>query len=290
MLLPETARIDLHTHSTWSDGTDSVHALMAKAAAAGLDAIALTDHDTTAGWAQLPAAAAETGVVALPGIEVSSEHERLSVHVLALLVDPSAGTELAAELARARASRRDRARAMTERIAEDFPLRWEDVQAQAADGDTTLGRPHLADALVACGVVADRAEAFARILHPDSPYYVRHYAPSPARAVEVIVRAGGVAIAAHPGSVRRLGAVPHHILGEMVDAGLAALEIEHREHDVQARAVLRGIAAAHGLLTTGGSDYHGAGKPNRLGENTTSSVVLDALLACVTSPMEVICP
>lgn len=283
-------RIDLHSHSSWSDGTQSVPELFDSAREAGLDVLALTDHDTVRGWEELPAAVAASGVAAVPGIEVSAEHERRSVHVLALLVDPSEDTELAAELARARDSRRDRARAMAERLSEDFPINWEDVRAQAADPEATLGRPHLADALVAAGVVSERAEAFARMLHPDAPYYVRHYAPSPGRAVEVIRRAGGVAIAAHPGSVTRTGPLPREVLEEMIDAGLSAIEVEHREHDPGTRSALRDLARSKGLLTTGGSDYHGAGKPNRLGENLTAPSVLDALLNSATSPLEVIRP
>ncbi|MFC0675754.1 PHP domain-containing protein [Brachybacterium hainanense] len=288
--IPEAARIDLHTHSTFSDGTSSVPELLREAREAGLDMIALTDHDTTAGWDDARAAARGSGVAVIPGIEVSAEHGSLSVHILALLVDPSPGTALAAELRRARESRTRRARAMVDRIGRDHPVGWDDVLEQLAAADTTVGRPHIADALVARGVVADRSAAFAGLLAPSSPYYVPYYAPAPDTAVRAIVEAGGVAIAAHPASGMREGAVPVDLLERMTQAGLAAIEVEHREHDAVERERLRAYAQEHGLLITGGSDYHGAGKPNRLGENLTSPAVLSALLDRATSETEVFHP
>ena len=284
------ARIDLHAHSSWSDGTQSVHELWAQAAQEGLSALALTDHDTVAGWQELPEAVARTGVVALPGIEVSAEHERLSVHVLALLVDPSPHTDLARELDRARRSRTERAERMVEAISADQPITWQDVRAQVAGETTTVGRPHIADALISSGVVRDRAEAFEQILHPSGPYYVRYYAPAPTVAVRAILDAGGVPVLAHPGSVSRDGELPLGLLEAMVEAGLAGLEVDHREHDPGTRARLRDFARAHRLLITGGSDYHGAGKPNRLGENLTQPDVLDAIAHRATSTTEVIRP
>lgn len=284
------ARIDLHAHSSWSDGTQSIHELWAQAAQEGLSALALTDHDTVAGWQELPEAVARTGVVAVPGIEVSAEHERLSVHVLALLVDPSPHTDLARELDRARRSRTERAERMVEAISADHPITWQDVRAQVAGETTTVGRPHIADALISSGVVRDRAEAFEQILHPSGPYYVRYYAPAPAVAVRAILDAGGVPVLAHPGSVSRDGELPLDLLEAMVAAGLAGLEVDHREHDPGTRARLRDFARAHRLLITGGSDYHGAGKPNRLGENLTQPDVLDAIAHRATSTTEVIRP
>lgn len=283
-------RIDLHAHSTWSDGTRDVAELFADARAAGLGTLALTDHDTVAGWGELPAAVAATGVAAVPGIEVSAEHGRLSVHVLALLVDPDPGTELAQEMARACASRDRRARTMVERLAADHPISWESVQAQVADPTTAIGRPHIADALVAEGVVPDRSTAFARLLSPAGPYYVRYDAPAPADAVRAILAAGGVPIAAHPGASTRDGSLPLELLEEMVGAGLAGVEVGHREHDAEERGRLLAFARTHDLLVTGGSDYHGAGKPNRLGENLTQPDVLAAITHRATSTTEVIRP
>jgi predicted metal-dependent phosphoesterase TrpH len=191
---------------------------------------------------------------------------------------------------RARTSRATRARRMVERLAADHPIRWEDVEAQVADASTTVGRPHIADALVARGVVADRTEAFGDLLSSSSPYYVRYWAPEPAQAVRAIVAAGGVAVVAHPGALTRGRTIPEGLLEEMAAAGLAGIEVDHREHDDVSRARLGGFAAAHDLLVTGGSDYHGAGKPNRLGENLTRPSVLAALIERATSRTEVLLP
>ncbi|GAB2532922.1 PHP domain-containing protein [Brachybacterium huguangmaarense] len=284
------SRIDLHAHSTYSDGTCGIDGLLAEARAARLDVLGLTDHDTTSGWAEAAAAVARHGVAVVPGIEVSTEHGRTSVHVLALLPDPSDGTDLAREMARARESRRTRARAMVERLAADFPLTWGDVAEQTAGEATTVGRPHIADALVAAGVVPDRGTAFASMLSPSSPYYVRHYAPAPAVAVAAIRAAGGVPVAAHPASGARGHQAPDSLLEEMAAAGLVAIEVDHREHTDAERRRLRDLARSLGLLVTGGSDYHGSGKPNRLGENLTSPDVLDAMISLSTSGTEVLRP
>jgi predicted metal-dependent phosphoesterase TrpH len=282
------ARIDLHTHSRWSDGTSTVDELVAEARATGLDTIALTDHDTTAGWVDAADAARRHGVRVVPGIEVSTEYAQRSVHVLALMPSPDPDTDLAREIGRAHRSRETRARTMVDRLAEDFPITWHDVLAQVAGADTTVGRPHIADALVAAGVFPDRSAAFADVLSAHSPYYVRHYAPAPEDAVRAIVDAGGVAIAAHPASGVRDGGVPTALLGSMVEAGLAGIEVDHREHDAAARAGLRDLARRYGLVRTGGSDYHGTGKPNRLGENTTDPRALERLLEQVTSGVRVL--
>lgn len=283
-------RVDLHSHSTWSDGTQSVPELFAAARRAHLDVLALTDHDTVEGWAELPAAVAASGVAAVPGIEVSAEHQRLSVHVLALLVDPDDDTELAFEMARARRSRLDRARTMVERISRDHPISWQDVRAQVAGNTTVVGRPHIADALVAAGVVPDRSAAFTRILHPVGPYYVPYYAPSPVAAVRAIRAAGGVSIAAHPGSVTRDADLPIELLDAMVEAGLDGIEVDHREHDDAERVRLVNYARSHRLLVTGGSDYHGAGKSNVLGENLTRPEILAAIAERATSGVDILRP
>lgn len=288
--LADESRIDLHAHTRCSDGTDDVDALVRHAAEEGLDVVALTDHDTTAGWDEAAEASRRHGVAVIPGIEVSTECEDLSVHVLALLPDPSPSTALHSHMERARESRGTRARRMVERLAADHPIRWEDVEAQVAGESTTVGRPHIADALVARGVVADRTEAFGDLLSSSSPYYVRYWAPEPAQAVRAIVAAGGVAVVAHPGALTRGSTIPDDLLEEMVAAGLAGIEVDHREHDDVSRARLRAFARSHELLVTGGSDYHGAGKPNRLGENLTRPSVLAALIERATSRTEVLLP
>ena len=265
-------RADLHAHSALSDGTDTPAGLVEAAAAAGLDVVAITDHDSVAGWDEATLAAHRYGVVLVPGIEVSCRAHDISVHLLAYLPDPR-HPELRAELDRTRDDRVWRARRMVERIAVDYPFAWEDVLAQVEDG-ATVGRPHLADALVARGHVADRGEAFRRVLANGSPYYVGHYAPEAADAVRLVRAAGGVPVMAHPLAALRGRTVSDRTIAELVVAGLAGLEVDHRDHLPAERAHLRDLAAELGLLTTGSSDYHGAGKPNALGENLTDPEVL----------------
>ncbi len=287
---PGPQRIDLHSHTSWSDGTTSVGELYAQARTAGLDVLALTDHDTVAGWPELPAAVAANGVAAVPGIEVSAEHGHRSVHILALLVDPSPRSELAAAMAEARDARVDRARRMVELIAKDHPLRWEDVEAQVAGETTVIGRPHIADALVAAGVSADRSAAFDELLRASGPYYVPYDAPSPFETVRAIRAAGGVSVLAHPGSVTRDDELPLALLEEMIAAGLDGLEVEHREHGPNEIAGLREIAQRHDLIVTGGSDFHGTGKPNLLGENLTAPEMLARIEERATSGTRVLRP
>jgi predicted metal-dependent phosphoesterase TrpH len=166
-------------------------------------------------------------------------------------------------------------------IAEDHDLDWDDVLAgvgSAGGVAATLGRPHIADALVAKGLVADRDEAFATLLHRGSPYYVYHYAPVAQDLVAAVVDAGGVPVIAHPRAGRRGRTLSDSQLESLVAAGMAGLEVDHRDHTPSDRRQLRDLAARLGVFTTGSSDYHGAGKPNVLGENVTSPRSLDRLL------------
>lgn len=265
-------RIDLHAHSNVSDGTQAPGAVMASAAEAGLDVVALTDHDSTDGWVEAAAGAREHGVALVPGMEISCRTvEGISVHLLCYLHDP-AHAGLLEEITKAKDARFTRAERMVSLLAEDYPLSWDDVIHHVAPG-ATLGRPHIADALVAAGVVADRTEAFESILTSRSRYFVQHYAPDPAFAVELVRAAGGVPVFAHPVASARGRIVGERTYGEMIDAGLAGLEIYHRDNPEEGRAFLRKLADRHGLLVTGSSDYHGAGKPNLLGENLTSPEV-----------------
>ena len=265
--------IDLHLHSNRSDGTEDPAVLVAQAAQQGLRTLALTDHDTTAGWGEAAAAAAAHGMTFIPGMEMSSKDGWRSVHVLAYLFDPT-DPELVAETERIREDRIGRAERIVRNIARDYPLRWEDVLEQT-DPDATVGRPHIADALVAQGIVRDRGEAFDGILHPREGYYEGHYAPDPATAIELITAAGGVAVIAHPAGRERM---TDATLRRLIDAGLAGLEIDHRENTPEGRAWLHRIAAEHDLIVTGSSDYHGAGKPNVPGENTTTPAMLQRII------------
>ncbi|MEE6296840.1 PHP domain-containing protein [Georgenia wangjunii] len=267
--------IDPHTHSSVSDGTQSPGELMAAAARAGVDVLGLTDHDTTAGWAQAEEAVATTGVALLRGTEISCSSAGISVHLLSYLHDPG-HAPLAAELDRSRASRDDRARLMVTRLAEDYELTWGDVEAQMEPG-TTVGRPHIADALVARGYVRDRSAAFTSILHARSPYYVRYYAPDVQAAVRCVRAAGGVPVMAHPFASVRGRIVAAEVIESMAAAGLAGVEVDHRDQDAASRRRLTEIARSLGLFVTGSSDYHGAGKPNLLAEHSTSPDVLAAI-------------
>lgn len=260
--------IDLHAHSSVSDGTESPAELVAAGVAAGLDVLAITDHDSTAGWVPAFEAADGTGLTVLPGMELSTQLDGASVHLLAYLIDP-AHPGLLAETERIRAERLHRAESMVQRIAVDYALDWEDVLAQTTPG-ATVGRPHIADALVARGHVPDRSAAFQSILHWRGGYYRPHRAPKPLEGVELIVAAGGVPVLAHPG-----GRGPDRVFSEkriraMVDAGLAGVEIGHRDNPASSRERWTEVAARYGMLITGSSDYHGTGKPNVLAENTTS--------------------
>ncbi|MCL3859867.1 PHP domain-containing protein [Actinotalea sp. K2] len=270
-------RIDLHTHSSASDGTDAPAHLVAQAALAGLDVVALTDHDTTRGWAEAAVASLELGVDLVRGAEISCRAAGVSVHLLSYLHDPES-PGLLAEGERTREARLERAREMVERLSVDFALTWADVEEQSEPG-TTIGRPHLADALVARGYVADRSAAFTSLLATGSPYYVPHYAPDAVRAVRLVRAAGGVPVMAHPAASVRGRVVPDSVIEEMAAAGLAGLEVHHRDHDDAQRAHMTELAHDLGLLITGSSDYHGEGKPNRLGENTTAPEVLEVIEA-----------
>ena len=272
-----SVRIDPHTHSACSDGTDSPAELMVQAARAGLDVVGLTDHDTMAGWDEAARAVPDTGVALLRGTEISCAADGVTLHLLSYLHRADdAGLEAA--FARARRSRDSRAQQMVERLSEDYPLTWEDVLSQSTDSHT-IGRPHIADALVAAGSFPDRNAAFAGPLATSSPYYVHHWALDPVEACRLVRAAGGVPVAAHPrASSRQRRLVPDEVFAEMADAGLAALEMHHRDQTPEQREQVRVLAQRLGLGLSGASDYHGTGKPNRLGENLMPPELLEQIL------------
>lgn len=258
---------DLHVHSKISDGTQSVKDLVQEIAETGLDGFALTDHDTTAGWSEADQTAQKLGLDFVAGMEISCAGHGVSIHLLSYLHDPTY-QPLLQEIARARESRIHRAQRMVTLLSEDYPIDWDDVMEQTGEG-ATVGRPHIADALVAAGAVENRSEAFASILTPQSRYYVSHYAVNPVEAVRLVRAAGGVPVMAHPRARSRGRIASAKLIEEMIDAGLAGLEVHHRDNSLEDQKWLHSIAFEHDLLVTGSSDYHGAGKPNRLGENTT---------------------
>ncbi|MFE5673133.1 PHP domain-containing protein [Agromyces sp. NPDC056523] len=274
---PVLVAADLHAHSTVSDGTDTPAALVEAAARAGLEGLAITDHDSTAGWAEASGAARRHGLVLIPGMELSTRVQFASVHVLAYLVDPD-DEGLLAETARIRESRLTRAEKIVRRIAADYDLTWDDVLAQTTDG-ATIGRPHIADALVARGHASTRSEAFAGILHWRSGYAQPHYAPDPLTGIRLIRAAGGVPVLAHPGTRGAESVLTDDRLRRFADAGLFGLEVDHPENTAASKPRLRALAAKYGLAVTGSSDYHGLGKANRIGEHTTSADVVARIVA-----------
>lgn len=257
---------DLHLHSSRSDGTQPPAEVLSSAYEYGLRTVALTDHDTTAGWDEGAAAARSLGMTLLPGMEFSTRYQGGSTHMLAYLFDPE-HEGILAEREKIRADRVSRAERIVGNIRADYPLDWEDVQAQRTE-DASVGRPHIADALIARGIVKSREEAFAGILHPRMGYIIPLYAPDPRDAVRLVAAAGGVSVIAHPAGRNRM--LPMPILHELIDLGLGGFEVGHRENTAEGKRVLTALADQHNLIVTGSSDYHGSGKPNLPGENTTS--------------------
>jgi 3',5'-nucleoside bisphosphate phosphatase len=260
--------IDLHTHTSCSDGTDSPRELVNKAIVQGLEVLGISDHDTTAGWTE----ATETlrGPLQLVlGSEISClTNDGVSVHMLGLLFD-SEHEEMQRVLEETRDGRLPRMRKMIEKMrAEGMDISIEDVEKAMPTG-ATMGRPHLADALVAKKIVKSRDEAFVDLLHNDSRFYVSHAAPTPVEAIALIRRAGGVAVIAHPFASHRGQILKPEDFSELVSAGLNGIEVDHRDQNPDERAMLRTIAHELDLVITGSSDYHGTGKLNSLAENHT---------------------
>jgi hypothetical protein len=277
-------RIDLHTHSSVSDGTETPAALMATAAAAGLDVVALTDHDTTDGWA-LAAAARPAGLTVVPGMELSCrwfpENDRpISVHLLAYLFDPG-HPELMAERARLRAERLTRGERIAVALADaGYPISWERI-VEASEGGV-VGRPHIARALVEAGVVGSVDDAFSSLLHPRSAHYVPKMDTDVRRGIALVRAAGGVPVFAHGLAGKRGRVVGDDAIRAMVGAGLLGLEVDHPDHSPEEREHLRGLAGELGLIVTGSSDYHGSNKTTPIGACTTAPDQLEALLAAGT--------
>jgi predicted metal-dependent phosphoesterase TrpH len=275
-------RIDLHTHSTVSDGTDSPGDLVRLAADAGLDVVALTDHDTTAGW-EAAVSALPAGLSLVPGAELSCEAlatdgRRVSVHVLAYLFDPAAPA-LVAEQQRLRRERRRRLRVMAERMAADgLPVDADDILGRL-DPDAPAGRPHLARALVRAGVVSTVDEAFARFLGGGRGYFVPRADTPVTTAIDMIAEAGGVTVLAHPFATSRGPTVSEETIAELAERGLTGVEVDHPDHDPETRRRLRELADELGLVRTGSSDYHGTNKTIVIGQETTDADQFEALLA-----------
>ena len=261
--------IDLHTHTTCSDGTDTPRELVNKAIVQGIEVLGITDHDTTSGWQEATQTLRGSLQLAL-GAEISClTNDGISVHMLGMLFDPN-HQEMQTVLEETRDGRLPRMRKMIEKMrAEGMDISIEDVEKAMPVG-ATMGRPHLADALVSKKIVKSRDEAFIDLLHNDSRFYVSHAAPTPVEAITLIRRAGGVAVIAHPFASHRGQILEADDFANLVAAGLNGIEVDHRDQNPAERAMLRVIAQELDLVVTGSSDYHGTGKMNLLAENHTS--------------------
>ena len=283
--------IDLHSHTRASDGSDTPGELIAQAVSAGVTTLAITDHDTTSGWAEAVEAAKGAPLSLIPGIELSTQvidHTTgfvpQSIHLLGYLVDPE-HPQLVEEMAKIRSHRDNRLQLMVEKLSADYDISWLDVRATIPEG-ATPGRPHIAEVLIAKGIVRDTTEAFDHILAADGPYHVPHYAPKLDHSLAIIREAGGVPVLAHP--LSRGDNLATGVSGSLddviaryrrwVELGLMGVEIDHRENAPESREVLAVVAETLGLIVTGSSDYHGSKKPNLLGENQTTIEQLERIL------------
>jgi hypothetical protein len=277
-------RIDLHTHSSVSDGTESPAELLASAQAAGLDVVALTDHDTAAGWSSAEAARPR-GLTVVPGMEMScrwfpDDQPPISVHLLAYLFDPL-HPGFAAERARLRDERLERGERIVAALAGDgYPVSWERILARSEGG--VVGRPHIARALVEAGVVESVDHAFLTLLNHRSPYYVTKTDTEVREGIALVRAAGGVPVFAHGLATKRGRVVGDAAVSAMTEAGLLGLEVDHPDHSPDERAHLRGLAADLNLITTGSSDYHGTNKATPIGACTTDPDQFEAILAAGT--------
>jgi predicted metal-dependent phosphoesterase TrpH len=275
-------RIDLHTHSTASDGTLTPAELVVAAAGAGLDVVAVTDHDTTLGWAAA-VAARPPGLTVVRGAELSCRWygvgPAIPLHLLAYLFDPTEPA-LLAELARVRVARELRGERIVDLLrADGVDVSWEEVREYAGAG--TVGRPHIAQALIRAGLVATTREAFAahwlgeryRLPKEDTDVF---------EAVQLVRHAGGVPVFAHPRATRRGRIVPDELIRELAAVGLFGLEADHEDHSPQERAHVRALAAELGLVVTGSSDFHGTHKTVRLGAHTTAPEVYERIVAAAS--------
>ena len=271
--------IDLHAHSSASDGTASPAELVQAASAGGLTVLALTDHDTTAGWDEA-AAALPDGLSLVRGAELSCTREGISLHLLGYLFDPSY-PPLVERLAEVTASRETRAQRMVQLLADDgHDVRWEQVRRSAAG---TVGRPHVAQALIAAGLVSSIEEAFTpEWIGTRGRYWADKEEIDALDAIALVRAAGGVTVFAHPGASSRGRTVGDHVVVELAEAGLDGLEVDHPDHDAGTREHLRGLSKELGLLVTGSSDFHGTHKTSRLGDNVTSVGDYEALVGRAT--------
>jgi 3',5'-nucleoside bisphosphate phosphatase len=278
------AKFDLHTHTVHSDGTTQPADNASMAVQVGLAGLALTDHDTVAGWAQMREACTQHGLMFVPGIELSTERDGRSVHLLGYWIDPD-DPALMAECDRLRNERSRRAEQICAKLGGlGLPVDVERVRQIA--GEAPIGRPHIASAMIEAGHVPDITQAFDDYLADDGPAYVPKYAVDPLRGLQLLRAAGGAVVLAHPGvSEDGGGPVTPALLDELAGAGLAGVEVDHPSHEPDVAERWRALAYEHGLLTTGASDFHGERKELRIGERTTSATTLEQLRAAADNEM-----
>jgi predicted metal-dependent phosphoesterase TrpH len=269
-------RIDLHVHSSASDGTDPPSEVIRRAAAAGQDVVALTDHDTTAGWDEAAEAAEATALTLVPGMELSCLLSGRSVHLLCYLFDPD-DEQLTRQTSLIRDDRVHRARQMVAKLNElGANVTWE--QVTRISGDAVVGRPHVARAMAEAGVVETPADAFTPEWIADGGRaYVERYALDVARAITLVRAAGGVPVLAHPSSPGY--EVSDEAIAQLATGGLAGIEVFHPDHDSTERARLTAVARRLGLLTTGGSDDHGSFNGSGIGAESTPREDYERLLS-----------
>lgn len=270
---------DLHCHTTYSDGTQTPQSLINIAKNLNIEGVAITDHDTSAGWDDFRKAANAANMPVLYGSEITAEDYGISVHMLAYQYNPQ-DDYVKKMFETTRKRRIERTRAMVERMSKDYPITWEDVLAQASYGElTTIGRPHIADALVAAGIFKTRSQAFSGPISPCGPYYIPTPSPTVYEVIDAIKHAGGVIIIAHPADYSRNSLLlSDDQITSYAFSGLDGLEVYHRGNSLTQRQRLLGLANELNLIVTGGSDWHGKGKPNLLGEEKTSRKVVDEIL------------
>jgi 3',5'-nucleoside bisphosphate phosphatase len=271
------SRYDLHTHSTCSDGTQTIAENVGLALERGLDGIAITDHDTTDGYAEGYATAERTNLAIVPGIEFSAEYEGASLHVLAYWVDPD-HPGLREELKRLTDTRFRRGEMMVEKLQElGYDISFERVRAIA--GDELIARPHVAQAMVEAGIVPTEKQAFDAFISDGGVAYVPKHALDPQDSLRLISEAGGACVLAHPGMWKGNGSVPDELIESMAEGGMAGLEVDHPDHDPEQRARYRSLAERLDLVPTGASDCHGARYGYRMGSETTPGELVDELRA-----------
>ena len=267
-------RLDLHLHSTASDGSWSPEAVVRGAAAGGLDVIALTDHDTIAGYAAAAAVGEQVDVHVLPGIEISSTHDGRDVHILGYFVDPAA-EQLVEYSDRASGRREERMREILDRLADEgIDVAIDAVEEEAGPDRVVLGRPHLAKALVTGGHATSVPDAFDRLIGDDSPAFVPTHLLQPAEAVELVLASGGVPVWAHPP-----GDMIDGLLPPLVEAGLRGLEVYRPRHRRSEVLRYENICRTAGLLMSGGSDWHGPDAGPALGDFYVTADEVERLLA-----------